>query len=82
MYAFIKSIAITDSDLKLVYATDQYGRVTKGAANGLLARLLLNAEVYSGTADYHGAKTACDAVINGGEYSLEADYHDNFTPSF
>ena len=68
-------------DLEASHAADQYGRVTKGAANGLLARLLLNAEVYSGTADYAGAKAACDAVINSGEYSLEADYHDNFTPS-
>lgn len=82
VFAFIKSeLQSAIPDLEASHAADQYGRVTKGAANGLLARLLLNAEVYSGTADYAGAKAACDAVINSGEYSLEADYHDNFTPS-
>lgn len=80
VFEFIKSeLNAAIPNLKDAHDADQYGRITSGAANGLLARLLINAEVYSGTADYAGALAACNAVINSGMYSLEANYHDNFT---
>lgn len=45
------------------------------AANWLLrARVYLNAEVYTGTADYENAKTYADKVINSGYYELCDDY--------
>lgn len=51
-----------------------FGRADK-AANWLLrARLYLNAEVYTGTADYQNAKTYADKVINSGAYQLCDDY--------
>lgn len=51
-----------------------FGRADK-AANWLLrARLYLNAEVYTGTADYQNAKTYADKVINSGAYQLCNDY--------
>lgn len=51
-----------------------FGRADK-AANWLLrARLYLNAEVYTGTADYENAKTYADKVINSGAYQLCDDY--------
>lgn len=51
-----------------------FGRADK-AANWLLrARLYLNAEVYTGTADYENAKTYADKVINSGAYQLCGDY--------
>ena len=42
-----------------------YGRADQDAANLLLARLYLNAEVYSGTARWSDAKTYAEKVING-----------------
>ena len=53
--------------------TNQYGRADKAAAEALLARIYLNAQVYSGTARYTDAITYASKVINAG-YSLMPDY--------
>ena len=45
-------------------ATTGYGRVDKAAAWMLLARLYMNAEVYTGTADWADAKTYAKKVID------------------
>ena len=44
---------------------DGYGRADQDAANLLLARLYLNAEVYTGTAHWAEAKEYAEKVING-----------------
>ncbi len=44
---------------------DGYGRADQDAANLLLARMYLNAEVYTGTARWNDAKTYAEKVING-----------------
>ncbi len=51
----------------------------RGAAWMLLARLYLNAEVYTGTAKWDSCKIYCDKVINSGAYSLATDYRQNFS---
>ena len=66
------------------------GRVTKGAANAILASLYLNAQVYTGTvtasgltkgpARWQDAINAADAVINSGQYILEPSWNKNFAP--
>ncbi len=63
----------------------EYGRVSKGAANALLSRLYLNAKVYKGLsahdpADLDKAIAAADEVINSGVYSLDPDYKKVFAP--
>lgn len=50
-----------------------YPRADKGAATGLLARMYLNAEVYTGTAMWSEAKAACEDIFAMG-YSLSPDY--------
>lgn len=71
-----------------------YGRTTQGFAYAMLARLYLNAESYGCTPDnvfttvekpeqfsgsfYDNCVRCCDAVINSGSYSIEADYFHNF----
>lgn len=47
-----------------------YGRVDKVAAWNLLARLYLNAEVYTGTAQWQNAMDYAEKVINNGYYHL------------
>jgi len=42
-----------------------YGRADQDAANMLLARLYLNAEIYTGTARWNDAKEYAEKVING-----------------
>src|SRR5919198_3931397 len=54
-----------------------YGRATGPAARMLLAKLYLNAGVYTGTPNYAGALTAAQAVI-AGPYSLDASYQHLF----
>jgi hypothetical protein len=65
-------------DLEESFEEDNYGRVTKGAANALLATVYLNAEVYTGTAMWSECVDACDAVINSGMYDLMPTYYDVF----
>ncbi len=54
------------------------GRVSKGAANTLLATVYLNAEGYTGTAMWNECVEACDAVINSGNYDLLSNFNDIF----
>jgi hypothetical protein len=51
-----------------------YGRFNQWAARTLLAKMYLNAEVYSGTAHWAECINQCDSVINSGAgYGLEDD---------
>ncbi|GAB3930974.1 RagB/SusD family nutrient uptake outer membrane protein [Mucilaginibacter myungsuensis] len=52
---------------------NEYGRADQGADWALLARLYLNAQVYTGTARYTDAVTYASKVIGAG-YSLFANY--------
>jgi hypothetical protein len=51
----------------------EYGRADQGAAYALLARLYLNAEIYTGVPKYSECIGACDSVIAGG-YRLAGNY--------
>ena len=68
-----------ESELKAIDAslaapkTNQYGRADKAAAWALLARLYLNAQVYTGTDRFADAITYSKKVIDAG-YSLISDY--------
>jgi hypothetical protein len=64
------------------------GRLTRGAANAILASLYLNAEVFTGTVDAGGlqrgtarwqdAVDVADEILNSGVYSLATDWKANF----
>lgn len=56
----------------------EYGRASKGAAQTLLARIYLNAEVYTGTARYADCVEYCSRVMNSGKYSLAPYYRNLF----
>lgn len=72
-----------ESELKAIEAdlpdarSNEYGRADKGADWALLARLYLNAQVYTGTAKYTEAITYSSKVINAG-YSLTTNYKNLF----
>ena len=55
-------------------AQSNYPRADKGSCLGLLARLYLNAKVYTGTEMYDKAKTTCERIYNLGVYSICPDY--------
>jgi hypothetical protein len=55
-----------------------YGRINYYTAQAVLAKLYLNAEVFSGAAQWDKAIAACDEIINSGKYALNPNYRDNF----
>lgn len=55
-------------------AHSNYPRVDKGTALGLLARLYLNAEVYTGTPMWAETKTTCEKIFSLGVYDLCKEY--------
>jgi starch-binding outer membrane protein, SusD/RagB family len=57
--------------------SNEYARADKAAAWTLLAKLYLNAEVYTGTARFSEVITYTEKVINAG-YSLESTYQNLF----
>lgn len=54
--------------------TNEYGRANKSAVRMLLAKLYLNAEVYTGTPRFDDALTYSEKVINEGGYTLAPDF--------
>lgn len=70
----LKSI---DTLLKAPHA-NVYGRVDRVAEWFLLARMYLNAEVWTGENRYTDALTYAKKVINEGEYNLAPDYRQIF----
>jgi hypothetical protein len=89
LFKFIET-ELKDSRDKLPasWPTSQYGRVTKGVANAILASLYVNAQVYTGTvtaagltkgtARWQDALDAANAVINSGQYALATDWKSAF----
>jgi len=49
------------------------------SAHAILAKLYLNAQVYTGTARWADAEAAADVIINSGKYSLSSNFFSNFS---
>jgi len=56
-----------------------YGKANKAVGRMLLAKLYLNAEVYTGTARYDDALTYTKKVIDEGGYSLDSNFGHMFS---
>jgi hypothetical protein len=59
--------------LKSGYSQNDLGRITKGAAQGLLVKSYLWQE------NWAAAQSTAEAIVNSGEYTLMANYADIFT---
>ena len=55
----------------------QYGRASQAAADMVLAKLFLNAQVYTGTPRWADARAAAEAVIGAG-YTLDPNFREMF----
>ena len=89
VFAFVESeLQAARADLPASWSGANEGRATSGAADALMAKIYLNAEVFTGTvsaagltpgtARWQDAADAADRVINSGQYSLAGDFFDNF----
>ncbi len=77
LFNYIESeLKAIESELPAVKSS-VYGRVDQGAAWALLARMYLNARVYTGTARDADALTYAKKVIDGG-YALHSNYRQLF----
>lgn len=66
-------------ELSDVVDQSTYGRVNRWVGHTLLAKVYLNAEVYTGTPQYDAVIAATDEVIGSNDYALEPDYRSNFS---
>jgi hypothetical protein len=70
-----------ESELKAVESvlanpkTNEYGRADRAAAWALLARMYLNANIYTGTSRYSDAVAYCNKIIGSNAYSLVSNYN-------
>ncbi len=62
-----------------IATTNDYGRANKAVVRMLLAKLYLNAKVYTGTERYTEALTYTQKVITEGGYTLATNFQKNFT---
>ncbi|HKO81670.1 MAG TPA: RagB/SusD family nutrient uptake outer membrane protein [Chitinophagaceae bacterium] len=87
VFTFVESeLKAAIPDLKTASGAATYGKPTRYMAYSLLAKMYLNAEVYTGTSKYNECIAACDSVINAGgatQYALEsrATYFSMFAPT-
>jgi hypothetical protein len=91
VFAFIETeLKAARTDLPVSWPAAMNGRLTKGAADAILASLYLNAQVFTGTvtaagltkgtAHWQDAIDASDRIINSSAgYSLMTDWRKNFT---
>lgn len=90
LFAFLENELIAArADLPASWPANMNGRMTQGGADALLASLYLNAEVFTGTvstgglqrgqARWQDAIDAAERVINSGQYTLSADWFNNFS---
>ena len=77
LFTFVES-ELKDIEGKLP-AQNSYARANKSAARMLLAKLYLNAEVYTGTPRYNDAASYINKVISEGGYQLEGNFRKNFS---
>ncbi|MBO5498127.1 MAG: RagB/SusD family nutrient uptake outer membrane protein [Bacteroidales bacterium] len=64
---------LMSEDSDLLPARSNYPRADKGSAAGLLARMYLNSEVYTGVERWEEAKEVCESIFAMG-YALCPDY--------
>jgi hypothetical protein len=79
VYAFVEQELLANVPaLTKTVDGSTYARVNYYVGQAILAKLYLNAEVYTGTAQWDKCIAACDEIINSGAYRLEGNYFTNF----
>ena len=78
--------AFVESELKAIRSLlpptsrgDNYGRASQAAVDMVLAKLYLNAQVYTGTARWADARAAAEAVIANTAYSIDPNFRRMFS---
>ena len=75
----VKELTEAMPNLSDAVSTATYGRMTQWAAKGLLTRIYLNAQVYTGTAQWAKVIETADQIINSNKFQLDAAYRTPFS---
>ena len=79
VYNFVESeLRAVLPDVPQGVSGETYGRVNAMVIQMALAKLYLNAEVYTGSAQWQQAADAANAIITSGNFTMEPDYFRNF----
>jgi hypothetical protein len=78
LFSYVESELKDIEDKLLAPSAVPYGRASSAAAQFLLAKLYLNAEVYNGTNQYANCATYAQKVINSGAFALDDNYPELF----
>jgi len=78
VFTFVESELNAVRTLLPAAGANQYGRASQAAADMVLAKLYLNAQVYTGAARYADARQAAERVIATGKFQLDDRYQDIF----
>lgn len=77
VFAFIESSIKDNMDLLVKENTKT--TINYYTAQAMLAKLYINAQIYTGTARWAEAEAAAEEVINSGKYSLSSNFFANFS---
>ncbi len=77
LFAYVESELLAAEEL--LPDTNEYGRANKSVARMLLAKLYMNAEVYTGIEQFDDAAIYISKVIDEGGYSLDSDFASIFS---
>lgn len=78
LYAFVESELLAAIPDLLEKDASNYGRMNKYVGLMVLAKLYLNAEVYTGTPQWQKAIDACTQIITSNKYSIAGDFFSTF----
>lgn len=76
VYKFIETELIDIANI--LPNTNEYGRASKNAANFLLAKLYINAKIFTGTPQWNKSIEVLNRIIDSGKHSLSGDYKSVF----
>ena len=77
LFNYIESELLAIENEMVAPKENDYGRADRAAAWALLAKMYLNAEVYTGQAKYNETITYCEKIMNAG-YALASNYENLF----
>jgi starch-binding outer membrane protein, SusD/RagB family len=78
LFAYVESELLAIEPSLTPASSVVYGHASKAAAQALLAKLYLNAEVYTGTARWADCKEYCQKIIDAGPFTLDNSYQELF----
>lgn len=79
VYAFVETELLAVLPKLSDDVAANYGRMSKYVGNMILAKLYLNAKVYTGEPQWEKAIAQCDSIINSGKFTVADNFLSNFS---